>query len=177
MSESPVTQGVSTETTPERWFRRLLGFAAALVMFTMMMVTFIDVVGRDFFDYPLPGGFEVTELLLAALIFLGLPLVTAEAGHVDVDLLDNVIPRWLKPVQALVINLINIAAFSTLTWLMWKFSIRTYQYQDTTAILQIPYAGLTFLMAITCTLATLALLVMLFTGRKRLLKADDEYQT
>ena len=176
MAASPVTQDASRESAPERWFRRTLGFAAALVMFTMMMVTFVDVIGRDFFDFPLPGGFEVTELLLASLIFLGLPLVTAEAGHVDVDLMDNLIPRWLKPVQNLLIKLVNITAFSILTGLMWQFAIRTYQYQDTTAILQIPYAGLTFLMAITCTLATLALVAMLLTGRKQLIKPDDEHQ-
>lgn len=158
-----------------RWLNRLLGFTAALVMFTMMMVTFVDVVGRGF-DYPLPGGFEITEFLLASLIFLGLPLVTAEASHVEVDLLDSMTPHWFKQFQTVFIGIINVGAIGLLSWLMWQFAFRTYKYNDTTAVLEIPYAGLTFLMAICCTLATLALVVMLFTGRTRLTNKDNEYQ-
>lgn len=158
------------------WLNRLLCFTAALVMFTMMMVTFVDVVGRSF-GSPVPGGFEITEFLLAALIFLGLPLVTAEGGHIEVDLLDSVIPHWFKSFQNLLIGLVNVGAIGLLSWLMWQFAIRTYKYSDTTAVLEIPYAGLTFLMAICCTLATLALIVMLFTGRTRLTDKDNEYQT
>ena len=159
-----------------RWLGYLLGFTAALVMFTMMMVTFVDVVGRSF-DFPLPGGFEITEFLLASLIFLGLPLVTAEGGHVEVDLLDSVIPRWFKSFQNLLISLVNIGAIGLLSWLMWQFALRTYRYNDTTSVLEIPYAGLTFLMAVCCTLATIALIIMLLTGRTRLTNTDNEYQT
>lgn len=174
---------VSSETFSERrgaviehWFNHLLGFLAALVMFTMMLVTFVDVVGRDLLNSPLPGGFEITEFLLASLIFLGLPLITAEGGHVEVDLLDNVMPRWFKPFQAKLISIVNIIAFGALSYLMLQFAIRTYKYNDTTAILEIPFAGLTFLMTLCSVLATLALIVMLFTGRTRLINGDKEYQ-
>lgn len=163
-------------TALEKWFRRSLGFAAALVMFVMMMITFVDVLGRDLFASPLPGGFEITEFLLASLIFLGLPLITAEAGHVEVDLLSSITPEWLKPIQTVFIGLINIIAFGVLTWMMWKFAIRTYQYEDTTAVLEIPYYGLTFLMAVTCTVATAILIILLVTRRKRLYQPEDEYQ-
>ena len=146
-------------------FERVLAYTAAFVMFAMMAVTLVDVVGRDLFSAPLPGGFEITELLLAALIFLGLPMVTAESAHVDVDLLDSTVPEFLKPVQAVMVSLINITAFGLMSWMMWRFAIRTYNYADTTAILQIPYAGLVFLMAICCTLATVALVLMLFFNR------------
>lgn len=173
---SSVTNGEPRGAVIGRWLNRLLSFTAALVMFTMMWVTFVDVVGRSF-DYPLPGGFEITEFLLAALIFLGLPLVTAEGGHVEVDLLDSVIPKWLKSFQSLLINLVNIGAIGLLSWLMWQFAFRTYKYNDTTAVLEIPYAGLTFLMAICATLATLALIAMLFTGQTRLIDADKDYQS
>jgi TRAP-type C4-dicarboxylate transport system permease small subunit len=159
-----------------RWLNHLLGFTAALIMFTMMLVTFVDVVGRSF-DYPLPGGFEITEILLAALIFIGLPLVTAEGGHVEVDLLDSVIPNWFKTFQTKMIAVINIIALGSLSWLMLQFAIRTYKYQDTTAVLEIPFAGLTFLMFACSTLATMALIVMLFTGRSRLIDHNNDYQT
>ena len=45
----------------------------------MMMITAVDVAGRYLFNKPLAGGFELTEMLLAALIYCGLPLVSAAA--------------------------------------------------------------------------------------------------
>lgn len=155
-------------------FERVLAYTAALVMFVMMLVTLVDVIGRDLFSAPLPGGFEITELLLASLIFLGLPMVTAENAHVDVDLLDSTVPQFLKPLQSYLIGLINLAAFAVLSWMLWKFALRTYRYEDTTAILEIPFAGLVFLMAACSSLSTLAVLASLILGKpgKNLFKTD-----
>jgi len=42
----------------------------------MMVLTFVDVVGRYLLNRPLRGAFELTELGLVVLIFAGLPLVS-----------------------------------------------------------------------------------------------------
>lgn len=178
MSElSDPVQDSRPPSAPELMLRRLFGLAAAVVMFSMMLVTFVDVAGRYLFSSPLPGGFEITEVLLAALIFLGLPLVTAENGHVNVDLLDSMTPAWFKRIQLWAIGLINVLAFGTLSWLLWEFALRTYEYQDTTSVLQFPLAILIILMAVCSTLATLILAVMLFTGRERLFTPENEYSS
>jgi len=159
-------------------YERVLAYIAAMAMFLMMMITLVDVVGRDMFSFPLPGGFEITEFLLATLIFLGLPMVTAANGHVDVDLLDSSVPAFLKPLQTIIICLVNTIAFGVLSWMLWKLAIRTYNYQDTTAILEIPFTGLVVLMASCCTLATAALVMMLFVRRGKKLfrsKTKPEY--
>lgn len=145
----------------------VLAYTAAAIMFLMMMFTLIDVLGRELLNTPLPGGFEVTELLLAVIIFLGLPLVTAEAAHVDVDLCDPTVPERLKPYQDAAIGLVNVLAFGTLSWMLWHFFDRTLRYEDTTAILEIPYAGLVFLMASMATLSTVVQTAMLFLTRGR----------
>ena len=67
-----------------------LGTIAAALMFCLMLLTCVDVVGRYFFNKPVTGGFELTEMLLAALIFAGLPLVTLRGDHITVDLFDPV---------------------------------------------------------------------------------------
>src|SRR5258707_10984481 len=86
---------------PLDWFDRalvpLLGYAAAAVMLFLMLLTCVDVVGRYFLNKPLTGGFELTEVLLASLIFAGLPLVTLRGDHITVDLFDPVTPDWLFP--------------------------------------------------------------------------------
>ena len=45
-----------------------LGVGAALLLFSLILVTCVDVVGRYFFSAPLSGAFEITEILLAALV-------------------------------------------------------------------------------------------------------------
>ena len=84
-----------------------LGVLAALVLFCLMALTCADVIGRYFFGTPVYGAFEMTEMLLAALIFAGLPLVTLRNDHVTVDLLDPVVPDWLFRIQHVVACLIG----------------------------------------------------------------------
>jgi len=143
---------------------RILGVCAAILLFSMMILTFVDVIGRKWFAASVPGGFELTELMLASLIYLGLPLVTASDGHVAVDLLDQVIPEWLKSAQRMLVSAVMIGAFGVLSWQLWIYAIRTYNYADTTAVLLIPYAPLVFLMAAMATLNTLVQVLMVFVN-------------
>src|SRR5712691_5124568 len=55
------------------WLDRVLGAAAAGLLFFLMALTTADVIGRYIFNWPLRGAFEITELLLLTLIFAGLP--------------------------------------------------------------------------------------------------------
>src|SRR4249920_1348596 len=81
-----------------KWERRadaVLGIAASTILFLMMLLTFVDVVARYLFNFPLRGGFEITELMLLVLIFAGLPLVSHSDEHVTMDFIDRVLPAWL----------------------------------------------------------------------------------
>jgi TRAP-type C4-dicarboxylate transport system permease small subunit len=71
------------------WLDRMLGAAAAILLFCLMAVTTVDVIGRYIFNFPLRGGFEITELLLLTLIFAGLPLVSRADEHVTMDFIDQ----------------------------------------------------------------------------------------
>ena len=73
----------------------LEGLAASLVA-GLILVTCIDVVGRYFFNAPLGGAFELTQVLLAALVFVALPLTTYHGGHVEVDLLLPFLPYKVR---------------------------------------------------------------------------------
>ena len=78
----------------------VLGFTSASVLFLMMLITAVDVAGRYVFNKPLPGGFELTELLLAALIYCGLPLVSARREHIVIDTFDPYYsPRFKRALE------------------------------------------------------------------------------
>jgi len=162
----------STHTQSRSWLDRgehvlktLLSGLAGLVMFLMMALTLVDVMGRYLFSTPVSGAFEVTELMLATVIFLGLPLITAEDGHIAVDILDSSLSKRVRAVQHWLIAVINVLAFSIFSWMLWKHAFKVLRYEDTTAVLQIPYAWLAFLIAISTSLAALALVVKLLFNR------------
>lgn len=162
----------ATRTQNSGWLARgetvlktILSATAAIVMFLMMALTLVDVLGRYLFSAPVTGAFEVTELMLAAVIFLGLPLITAEGGHIAVDILDSRLSPRTKVVQYWMIGVINVLAFSIFAWMLWEHAFKVLRYEDTTAVLQIPYAWLAFLMAVTTSVAALATALKLLTDR------------
>ena len=74
----------------------MLGAISGTVLFLMMMITAVDVVGRYVFNKPLAGGFEVTEMMLAALIYCGLPLVSQRREHIVIDTFDPLMSARVK---------------------------------------------------------------------------------
>ncbi|SNY92352.1 TRAP-type C4-dicarboxylate transport system, small permease component [Cohaesibacter sp. ES.047] len=68
---------------------RVLPAMAAAFLLTLVAVTVIDVIGRYFFNAPLPGAFELTQILLADLVLAALPMTTFKDSHVEVDLLSH----------------------------------------------------------------------------------------
>ena len=89
-----------------RTLERLLGYVAASGLFGMMLLTFVDVVGRKFV-VSIPGSLEITELLMLVVIFVGLPLASLKGEHVFFDLLDQFLPEGLRKVQAALANAIG----------------------------------------------------------------------
>lgn len=157
---------VSSREVIVRVYRNLLSGTAALVMFLMMAITLIDVLGRYLFSAPLNGSYELTELMLAAVIFLGLPLITADDGHIVVDILDPMLSKPVEIIRFWVVELVNVLAFSTFTWVLWEQALKMQRYTDTTAVLHIPLAWLAFMMSITTGLATIALIFRLLVVGK-----------
>ncbi|HLB15496.1 MAG TPA: TRAP transporter small permease [Burkholderiales bacterium] len=134
-----------------RWERRadaVLGVTASAILFALMLLTFVDVVGRYLFNRPLRGGFEVTELLLLVLIFAGLPLVSRADEHVTMDFVDRLLGARAKQTFVRVVHGLCAAIMFLLTWLMWLKADRIWAYRDATDVLRIAYGPFVYFMAV-----------------------------
>jgi TRAP-type C4-dicarboxylate transport system permease small subunit len=149
-----------------------LGLAAAVVLFAMMVLTCADVIGRYFFNHPVYGAFEITETLLAVLIFAGLPLVTLRGDHVTVDVLDPVTPDWLFRLQHAVACAVGFVSIGYLAWRLWVRAVSLHAAGETTAQLKFKLAYLTYSMSILMALTALALLLLAFRRPRRHLVAE-----
>lgn len=122
----------------------LFGGVAGALLVLMMMVTVVDVVGRYFLNAPLPGGFEITQFLMAAIVYAGLPKVSDREGHITIDLLDSVTPVSVRPVRDLMINAICTAFFAILSYRLWVLAGEAMEWGDKTQYLQWPLAPIIF---------------------------------
>ena len=133
------------------WERRadaVLGIAASALLFSMMVLTFFDVVGRYLLNKPIRGAFEITELGLVVLIFAGLPLVSHADEHVTMDFIDRILPARVARAWVRVMHLICAAIMFFLSWQVWIKADRIAGYADTTDVLRIPIGPFVYFMAL-----------------------------
>jgi TRAP-type C4-dicarboxylate transport system permease small subunit len=127
---------------------RLLGAAAALVLFCMMALTTADVVSRYFLNWPLRGAFEITELLLLTLIFAGLPLASRTGEHVTLDFIDHVLGPRGRSLLRRTIDLLCGVIVLALAWRVWVKAGKIAGYADTTDVLRVPVAPFVYFMTV-----------------------------
>jgi len=144
---------------------RALEWISALLLFCMMLLTAVDVIGRYVFSSPVPGGFEITEIMLATLIFCGLPLVTLRDGHITVDLMESVLPTWFKSVRDRLVFAMMAVVLGFLSMKIFKKATDFVEFNDQTAVLNLPLAPVVFIMAGLTAVSALIALMLLVTGK------------
>lgn len=149
-----------------------ISYLAACWLMLLMVLTCADVFGRYFLNTPIPGGFELTEMLLAALIFTGLPLVTLNNDHVTVDLLDSITPHKVFRVQHVFSCIVGFACTSFLSYRLWLRASDLGRAGEVTAQLKINTAYLTYMMSTLMGLAAIAALILAFRVPTRHLPAS-----
>lgn len=139
--------------------QRLVAVVLVLLLSAMVALTFTDVVGRRLFNTPVFGANDITEHLMATLIFAGLPLLTARRGHLSIDLFD----RWLlQPPWRPWHKLVDVLIACVLGLIAWEYYLaieEAHSINEISPALSIPRAWMYSLMALSTALAAcLALL-------------------
>lgn len=132
---------------------RSCGVLAAAALFGIMALTLVDVLGRKLWSTSLPGALELTELLMVAVIFASLPLVSLHGEHVLFDSFDARLSPQLRRFQQALVNVLCAALLAGLAWLMWTKAGQMASYGDITAQLKWPVAPFVYAMAVLCALA------------------------
>ena len=96
-------------TTMKKLLELLCGLLSGAALFAIMALTFFDVLGRKLAGNSIPGSLELTELLMVAVIFGALPLVSERGEHVEFDSLDPYLPLWLRRIQSVVVHVLCAA--------------------------------------------------------------------
>lgn len=137
---------------------RLFAAVAGLLVLGMMAVTAVDVVLRFFFNAPLTGAFEVTEISMALVIFAGMSLAAARREHITVNLLESRLSprarRWQRGLGDLVCALVAGV-------MAWRIALRAQALLaagETTLVLQVKRGYVAGAVSLLCLVAAGVLL-------------------
>jgi TRAP-type transport system small permease protein len=159
---------------------QVLGIVSCLLLFSMMLLTFVDVAGRYVFDMPLPAAYEMIAFVMPGIIFCALPHVNLNEGHVTIDLLDHFIPDTVKRWQSVFINLFSAVAVAFISWRLWARSRDHLRFGEVTDELYLELWIFSTIMSILCAIATIAFFVNAYgyaTNTKRRNKDDGVTST
>jgi TRAP-type C4-dicarboxylate transport system permease small subunit len=105
-------------------FRRLVNrasygacFLGMFLAIPLMLLTVGDVMGRSFFNKPIPGTFELSEYMLAVIVLLGAAYTQQVKGHVGVDFLTS---RYSPRTQAVFQAVTTLAGLLIIAILVWQ---------------------------------------------------------
>ena len=126
---------------------RAYGFLCGGTLFVLLGLTVVDVGGREVLDRPLPGGYEISELVLLVLFFLALPGTTLRGEHIAVTLIDRWLPDGGRRILAGFADLAMLAVLAALTPFLWRHAEGVARYGDVTLYLQIGTAPFVYLAA------------------------------
>lgn len=143
-----------------RLFERLFGAATGALLAGVTLLTTLDVVGRYLFNRPVRGAFELTEVMMALLIFAALPLVSLRQEHVAVDLLDAWLPAGARRVLHLAVQLVCAAVLGVLGWVMLGHARQSVLDRLETDTLKLPLAPVLYFGAAAIIVAALVHLVL-----------------
>jgi TRAP-type C4-dicarboxylate transport system permease small subunit len=153
---------------------KTVNVVGASILVVLMLITFVDVIGRTLFNNPLNGAVELTELLLGMMVFLLLPSATLHQDHISVDIIDSFAGKILDAVRNILTSLIGVAFFSLIAWRMWEHAQRSSSYHETTNNLGIPIAPFVYGLSILSGLTAIMFLILLFKMRTRTESAEME---
>ena len=156
----------STNWTKEpsaAWLTVPLDLFASFFLTAMVLLTVVDVIGREVFNSPVFAAAEITTLLMPLIVFMVLPYVTYQEEHITVDLIDLIYPKeWINARQ-IAITVILVPLLVGIAWQMLSLSFEWRDGPDLTEDLQFPKWYIAWFIAALTGIS--ALLLLLNLGR------------
>ena len=146
---------------------RALALGGGVVLLGLMGLIAFDVVMRYLLRLPFLGAYEMTELAMALIVFLGLPYCAATGGHVAVDVFGPVLDRpgfkWLN----VLLPLAGSALTAAMAWESVKYALDSRARGEATNMLKIDLFPFQLVAAASMALFAAVLLVQAWKALRR----------
>lgn len=120
------------------WTCKAMAVVAGMLFCVEMVMSVVSVAGRIAFSKPIPGDYELVQMLSAMGIALCLPYCQLRKGHVFVDFFTLWAPAGLKrALDAAAALLLAFCAF-ILAWRTWDGMLEMREYGEASMVLALP---------------------------------------
>lgn len=147
---------------------RTLGVIAGIALFAMMVLTFVDVIGRYGFHSSIFGTAEIVEYLMIVSVFAGLAFITAKNDHITVTLMEPLIERTIPGTRRWVSIALSVGCTLLITWQMFEHGFDLLESGKRSAVLDLPQWVQPMSAGILSLVGFLLLLVAVVRSRGRL---------
>jgi TRAP-type C4-dicarboxylate transport system permease small subunit len=156
-SESPHGLGIivtylSKVIDPVVRYASVISFIAVAFM---MFITFVNVLGRAMFDFPIKGYFETVEFSMALMTIFGIGYCALFKGHVRVDVVSSFVSKRANSVMDIFAYGIAFIFYALITWQGFLNGISNLQDGLTSGVLRIPIYPINFTLVVGAAFLTL----------------------
>jgi TRAP-type C4-dicarboxylate transport system permease small subunit len=125
----------------EKFVRKITNTFCYIGMGMLVILMFLgtaDVLGRYFFNRPIKGAYEVSEILLAAIVFFGLAYAFAVGGHVRVDTFVALMRPRTRATAGIIISLLSFIIFVLIGWQGAELAMKSLKYHRLIDVIFVP---------------------------------------
>ena len=126
-----------------------------------MAMTFVDVIGRNFFGRSLIGTVETVQLMMGVLVFSGLAITELHRRHIVVETFQGLFPKPLRRISVIINSLLAVGVAWLLLNQLFIKTFDVFSEKEFTMILKLPYWPAAILMLIGFALFFLLLVLRL----------------
>lgn len=102
------------------------------------IMSVVSVIGRALFNLPVPGDYELVQMMSAMGIAMCLPYCQLRKGHVFVDFFTLWAPAALKRGLDAIAALLLSASSFFLAWRVWDGMLEMREYGETSMVIALP---------------------------------------
>lgn len=149
---------------------RFIAGVSGFFLIPLMLITAIDVIGRDVFNRPIYGTVELSQYMLAVFILLGLGYAVQVKAHVAVSILTSHLGDYTQVVLNIVSTILCLLISFVLVWQGWVVGMEETAVSDMLRVPQFPFK---VLVAVAAFLMCLELLIDLGDSVKKLARRSS----
>jgi TRAP-type transport system small permease protein len=104
-----------------------LVFLCGAIFMLLLFLGTADVIGRTVFNHPITGTYEISEVMMGAIVLFGWAYTQRQGEHVSVDLFYNMFPAKMRTISSIVTTLLTLGLFMIIMIKSWDIAISNIQ--------------------------------------------------
>ncbi|WP_323765754.1 TRAP transporter small permease [Marinovum sp.] len=146
---------------------KMLEIFSSIVLALMMLLTFVDVVGRYLLGAPIFGASEMISVMLALVIFAGLGIANARDKHIVVELFDTQVRAISPRVYDIAVQGLSLCVMGLIVYVLFEAALHAAEVNSRTIVLEWPLSWVFGIVAGLAAVSVVCQVLGLMTGTGR----------